>query len=402
MRLLSRRNLSRFILVSLVSLVLVAAAGAQTTSRALQAYQDRFRDAEPAMKLQILTTADMLTVEELGPLYGQAIEFALSNAGDLDSDSTLQQIVLFASEKIAEGVYTGANTALWNIFTETVDNTLRISVLDTLAVVAQGDRERILDLNGWIQAQTNLYRGGVVPDLQVVRKAVVTAGALGDPTSFPMLLDVLLSQFSDQMTQTAAQNMHELDGDYVDMAIAAVNQRSLGERQTALSYFVEDLELSDQQRARIATEVLSATLNEVVRDVTQQRLQRELRYRAIQVLMGIPYEPASTPVIRHFQLTIRDYDQNVVTKSWLLDSITAVGTVGTAPAARVLTTYLSALNRVTEFERPADTQVVLAVVNNLDRLGYDLSYDALFYTTILDYPQNIKDAARQALDNLAQ
>jgi len=283
-----------------------------------------------------------------------------------------------------------------------VDNTLRISVLDTLAVVAQGDRERILDLNGWIQAQTNLYRGGVVPDLQVVRKAVVTAGALGDPTSFPMLLDVLLSQFSDQMTQTAARNMHELDGNYVDMAIAAVNQRSLGERQTALSYFVEDLELSDQQRARIATEVLSATLNEVVRDVTQQRLQRELRYRAIQVLMGIPYEPASTPVIRHFQLTIRDYDQNVVTKSWLLDSITAVGTVGTAPAARVLTTYLSALNRVTEFERPADTQVVLAVVNNLDRLGYDLSYDALFYTTILDYPQNIKDAARQALDNLAQ
>ena len=308
MRLLSGRNLFRFIVLSLVSLVLVAGLGAQTTSRALQAYQDRFRDAEPAMKLQILQTADMLSVEELGPLYGQAIQFALSNAGDLDSDSTLQEIVLFAAERIAEGGYTEANTALWDTFTETTNNTLRIALLDTLGVVAQGDRERILDLNGWIQAQTNLYRGGVVPDLQVVRKAVVTAGELGDSTSFPMLLDVLLSQFSDQMTQTAATNMHLLNGSYVDMAIAAVNERSLAERESALSYFVEDLDLSDQERARIAAEVLTTTLNEVVRDVTQQRLQRELRYRAIQVLMGVPYEPASTAVIRHFQLTIRDYE----------------------------------------------------------------------------------------------
>ena len=402
MKQLSVRNLSRFILFSLVSLVLVAAAGAQTTNRALQAYQERFRDAEPEMKLNILTTADMLTVEELGPLYGQVVQYALTNAGDLDSDAVLQQIVLYAAEKIAEGGYTGVNTGLWDVFTETTNNTLRIAVLDTLGVVAQGDRERILDLNGWIEAQTNLYRGGVVPDLQVVRKAVVTAGVLADASSFPMLLNVYLSQFSDQMSQTAAAAMRQLNGDYVDMAISAIIERNLADREPALSYFVADLQLSDQQRARIATEVLADTLNEVVRDVTEQRIQRDLRYRAVRVLMSIPYEDASTPLIRHFQLTVRDYDRNVVTKAWLLDSITALGTVGTSPAARVLTTYLSALNRVTEFERPADTQIVLAVVTNLARLGYDLSYDALFYATILDYPQNVKDAARQALESLTQ
>jgi hypothetical protein len=396
------RRLAGLILLVVMAASIAPSAFAQDTNRALQAYQDSFRDADTEMKLRILQTADMLTVEQLGPLYAQAIQYVLSHARELDEQLVLQDIALFAVEKIAEGGYTAANIALWTLFTETINTTLRIAVLDTIGEVAHGHAETILDLNGWVQHQANLYRGGIVPDLQVLRKAVVTAGELGDSSSFPVLLDVRLVRFSDLISESADESLRALEGDFVEMAIGAINGRGLAEREAALEYFMTEAGLSDQERAHVAAEVLSNAVREVVRDATDVRLLRQLRYRAVQVLIAISDPDATTPLIRHFYLTVRDYDNGAITKAWLLDAITALGNTGDEAAARVLSVYLDTLNRITEYDRPYDTQIVLGVVENLGRLGYALAYDAVFYATILDYPQGVKDAAREALAALSR
>ncbi|MFP4378648.1 MAG: hypothetical protein ACLFP4_16525, partial [Spirochaetales bacterium] len=74
---MNRRTLS-----AMVALAVVVASSVVAQDRALQAYQDRFRDAGPAGKLQTLQTADRLTAEELGPLYVQAVQHVLTNSED--------------------------------------------------------------------------------------------------------------------------------------------------------------------------------------------------------------------------------------------------------------------------------------------------------------------------------
>ncbi|MBU8914233.1 MAG: hypothetical protein KOO61_09435 [Spirochaetales bacterium] len=391
---------SYMILVFLVGMGSIV--GAQETGRALQAYQDRFRDASPQIKLQILQTADALSVEELGPLYVQALQYALANSGRLGSDIVLQKIGLLAIEKVGEGLYAPAVTSLWGVFDALDESTTRISVLGVLGDIGEGNAELVLDLNGWVQAQANLFRGGVVPDLQVLNAAVETLGDLGDVSSFPVLLDVQLAQISDRITDMAGGSLRGLAGDYVQLGIQTINRRTISNQLAALNFFLDDPDLDDEDRAVLATGVLSQAVRTATRGGVEQEALQEVRFRAAQELVDIPHEDAADSLIRHFNLTFRSYDRGLITKAWVLDAIAALGNTGSDAAAVRLAQFLDLLNTYTETSRPYDAQISLATVTSLGRLGDLVAYDALFYVTMLNYPASVKDAARSALDAVSR
>ena len=392
----------RVVLLLVILAVLTPIAFAQDTNRALQAYLDRFEESTPEIKLQILETADLLPAAELGPLYVQAIQFALTSSDQIESDIVIRDIALFATEKIGEGVYAPATASLWSLFVEYEDNTSRILVLDVLGQIGTGDAELVLDLNGWVQAQTNLYRGGVIPDQQVYRNAIVALGRLADQSSFPVLLDVQLAQISDAITDEARESILALPGDYVEAAVDTVNGRAVANRLPALDYFLTDETVSAEQGMQIAGGVLAEALREVLRDPNQIEAQRQLRYRANQAMLDVPAPDFVETLVRHFNTTFSDYDRGRTTKTWVLESIATLGTTGADRASQRLTQFLDLLNVYTENDRPYDTQIMLATITNLERLGSIEAYDALFYVTLLDYPQRVKEAAISALDAVTQ
>ncbi len=392
----------RVVLLVVILAVLTPFAFGQETNRALQAYVDRFEESTPEIKLQILETADLLPVEELGPLYTQAIQFVLTSSDQIESDIVIRDIALFATEKIGEAGYAPATSSLWTLFVEYDDNTSRILILDVLGQIGSGDAELILDLNGWVQAQTNLYRGGVLPDQQVFRSSLVALGRLADQSSFPVLLDVQLAQISDAITNEARESFLALPGDYVGEATQTINDRAVANRLPALNYFLSDDTVSAEQGMQIAAGVLAEAVREVLRDPNAIEAQRQLRYRANQAMIETPAPDAVETLVRHFNLTFSDYDRGRTTRTWVLESIAALGTTGTERAAQRLTQFLDLLNVYTENDRPYDTQIMLATITNLERLGYVLAYDAIFYVTLLDYPQRVKEAAVSALDAVTQ
>ncbi len=379
-------------------MVIAATVPAQDTDRTLRAYRDRFRDASVEGKLQILRTADQLTPAQLGPLYNQALQFVLTSVADLPTNTALQEIASISVEGIDEGGYSAAANTLWSLFREHGDNTSRIRVLNALANVAIGNRQVVVDINAWLQTQTSLWRGGTAPDLQVFRVAIQAVSALGDPSSFPVLLDIQLAQISAAISAEARAAMLGLDVDYKSAAIQTINARPVADRLPALDYVLSDSDLSMPDRAEIATTVLAATTREVVRLPTDVEAQRQVRYRATATLVEEPYPAASAALIRHFNATFADYDRGMTTRTWVLEAIAALGNTGTVDAARRLATFLDLLNNYTENDRPYDTQIMLAVISNLGRLGHFEAYDALFYVTLLNYPTRVRDAAREAID----
>lgn len=387
----------RYLAVALLAVLLIPAATAQDSSRVLEAYQQQFQQATPAGKLQILQSADRGTPEELGPLWVQAVQFVLTNSQDIAEDQLLQDIALYAIDQIEVAEFAPAARQLWTLFEEFDGNTVRIRILETLRVTGGGNAELILDLNGWVQAQVTLFRGGVTPDLQVFRNAIITVGVLADDSSFPVLLDTQLAQISQEITADARAAMEQLAGDYIAQAIQTTTDRLLAERLPALNYFVTDESLSETEQAEIAAAVLQDTVSQVLRDPTSIEAQRQLRYRAAQVLTQVSIPDATSSLIRHFDLTFADYDRGRTTKTWVLEAIAALGNTGTRAAAVRLTAFLDLLNTYTERDRPYDTQIMLAVVTNLGRLGDEVAYDALFYVDLLNYPRRVKDAADEAL-----
>lgn len=393
----------RKLVVLLVLIVVGAVSGfAQDTDRVLQAYRDRFREATPETRLQILRSADLASVEELGPLYLQAVQSVLSRADEIPRNIVLRDIALLAVQRIGEGGYTPATSSLWTLFLEYDDNTARMLILEVLADIGRGDAQLVRDLNGWVQARVNLYRGGVAPDQQLLRRSVRTLGELGDPSSFPILLDVRIARVSALISEEADDAMRGLPGDYVDAAATAVNARGVAERREALEHFLAETELADEERARLATSVLAHAGAEVLRDVTLVEEQRQVRYRAARELMDVSHPPAVEPLIRHLNLTFSDFDRGLTTRTWVLEAIAALGATETERASARLVSLLDLLNAYTENDRHYDTQVMLAVITNLQRIGDSDAADALFYVTMLDYPQSVRDAARAALNAVSR
>lgn len=396
-------NPARRRLALVVVMVLVAvSAVAQEPAEVLAAYQDRFTEASPQIKLQILQTADALPVEQLGPLFEQGLQYVLGNESQIEGDNIIREMALVAVQKLGQSGYSPAVPLLWDFFDSYTDNTARLLTLNVLGTVGGGNEQLVVDLNEWVQTATNLYRSGRLPDRQVLDRAAEILGVLGSPTSFAILLDLRLAQISGEISQTAVESMKSLEGDYVETATDTINRRIIGKRLEALNFFLSDASLSQQEHAQIATGVLEEAMRERLSDASEIQQWRELRYMCTRVLMQVSYPAGTSPLIRHFNETFRTYSQGYVAKTWVLEAIAALGNTGTQEAAERLTTFLDLLNTYTENDRPYDTQIVLAVIRNLEALGNMVAYDALFYLTLLNYPYRVIDAARGAIDNITR
>jgi len=110
--------------------------------------------------------------------------------------------------------------------------------------------------------------------------------------------------------------------------------------------------------------------------------------------------PASTLAVENFDRTLEDVNNGLLSSGSLIEAINFLGSVGTHEAAVRLSSYLEVLNSQKERGQPVNTQVVISVINNLNLLGDKSSFDNLLYAGYLDYPSSVKQAAREALNNL--
>ncbi len=389
-------NMRRIIALLLI-LLLSGLAVAQETNRRLEAFQENFREGSQPIKLQILQQAGELPPEEMGPLYGQALEYVLSNSPSLESDAILQEIAALTVDGIVASNHTDSLENLWLLFEEYRDIQARRRILAALAEVGQGDEQTVFFINGWIQAQNNIKRAGTVPDLQVMLAAVEALNELGDPTSFPVLVDTILVQHSARISQAAREGLFALETDPVVQANEMIADRNAQDKMPVLDFFLSAEELSEEQRAEIALGTLQDALSITTRSVVIVRELRQVRYRAVDYLREQEYPPASMALINHFNDVFLAFDRGQVRKVYVLDAVAALGTVGTEEAAARLSEFLDLLNTYTENDRPYDTEITMATILNLEQLGQPVAYDSLFYASLLDYPAQVKSAAREAM-----
>lgn len=388
----------RRLICALALVVLGSSTVLYAQSGRLDTFQANFSSANLQTKLEILRASESEDAAAFGPLYAQALSFVVSNAEDLDAEPLLREIAFVAMARVAAGSYTPALNDAWRLYLLYNETTARIQLLNVLAEIAVGSDIIIDAINEWLLTQHNLFAGGRQPDLQVVRTAIETAGALGDGSSYDAVATAILVQYPDVVVESAVRALTQLDAEIPAQTIALVQRRDLVDRRGAFEFFVASSLLDEEQRMELAQATLASTLQLRPRGLDEQEAARQLRFSAAAVLREGMYAPATAVLIRHFNQTVLEFDRGQTVRARVLEAIAALGATGTPEAAVRLTDYLELLNTYSEIDRPYDAQVVLATIQNLAILGQPSSYNALFFTTLIDnFPSRIRDAAREAL-----
>lgn len=369
----------------------------------LSVFRSNFAGANLQTKLEIVRSADREDPAEFGAFYLDALNYVNSNISQMTREPLLRQIALIAIERVDEGAYVPAARALWDLYSGYPETSMRIQILGVLGSIADGEQAIIDRMNEWVIRQNNLTRGGERVELQVVAAAVTALGVIGDPTSFDSILDVILIEYPDFVESAAAGALRQIEGDQQALALAAVSARDVLDRGPAFAFLVDSGYFEGEARFAFARRVMEDALRTTSGSLREQEALRQLRYRAAEILREGAYADATAAVIGHFNQTVLEFERGQTARTRLLEAIATLGAMGNEAAAVRLTQYLELINTYTERDRPYDSQLLLATITNLELLGDPQSYNALFFTSILDsYPDIVRDAARAAMDVVAE
>ncbi len=390
----------RLIFFVLVLFLLVFSLWAQNPQDLLKSFKRNFAIASLDVKIQIVQDAGSSGYVEMGPLYLQAVDYVIDNFSLIETDQRFRQLAVLANDQLKSSGYTEGKYSIWKLFDMDTETGVRISCLNALGVLAQGDSEIIEYMNLWLKKQNTIFQTGTVPDVYVISACVRAIGELGDQSSFPVLFNTMALGYTDDITASARENLFVLDGELKDNMIGVIRESDLPEKKIALEMAMDSERLGEEGKGEIAQFAMDVGLHTAAVDNPSQKIAREMRYIAAVALSERRWSSATDLAIEHFDTVLLEYDRGLADKRKVVEAIDCLGNIGTHEAAVRLTQYLVLLNSYTERIQEFDNTIVLALILNLGKLGDKTAFDDLMYVQYLSYSSEIKNAARDALENL--
>jgi hypothetical protein len=394
-------NSVKYPVMALVLFILSAGLlRAQDAQELLKSYRRNFAIASLEVKIQIVQDAGKTGSREMGPLYLEAVDFVLENYSFLDTDQRFRTLGAAAIEQIRAIGFVEARYSVWKLFQTDTFQDLRLSCLNALAVIGKGDPEIVQNLNLWLGAQNTVFQTGQIPDVPVILAAVRALGALSDSSSFPVLFSTMNVGYPADISRAAREALLSIPGDLKARYIEVLQISPLPEKRLALEMALESNRLNESDKGEVAEFALDVGLHTMAADSQLKASARDIRFIAARALSARKWSKAAPLVIEHFNTLLIEYERGLADRRFLLEAIDCLGNMGTHEAAVRLTQYLILLNSYTEKIREFDGTIVLAVIQNLGKLGDKIAFDDLMYVEYLSYSSEIKAAARQVRGSL--
>ena len=395
---LNRNKFTAYCIFAVLIFCLLPVTAQETAAEdpLVAAFRENFTRAGDETKLDILKDSVNYSAELMGPLYKQAVDYAVNNSDQLRANVQLQEISLLAVQLAGTSSYIPAGGSLWDLFENYDETRVRVAILEALGRDKLGN-ERILNLiNRWIDRQITVFRAGGGVNLQVLSRGIQTLGSFRDPSSFGSLLTLSVMGLPDDVTGKAREALLSIEGDYALMSTEVIRNSSPAEKLVALQTAVAREELTKEARAEVCLIALGVGNGLTLSDPANADLIRQLRVLSARTLRGLRWADATGELIRHFDLCVLEYDRGVGTKSALLEAIAALGVMDTREAAVRLALYLDVINSFVEGNQGYDEQIALGVVRSLGELKSKAGLNALLYLGYLDYSKTIRTAGDEA------
>jgi hypothetical protein len=373
---------------------------AQNESSKLGAYMKNFNKGDTQVKLQLIEEAAGLDSPALGPLFKSAVDYAVSNSSQLNTDNYLKRFSIIAVNECADLNVENAKYPVLRLFNETNDFALQEATLKALAVLGKTDSAIITNLNNYLKNQNNIYKTGKIPNKKIVAVCLKTLAELDDASSFTPIFNTMILGYDKTISALAYKTLLNLAGDFRTSIFNIIKNGTTVEKKRALEVGLGHQTMEDTKKAEIAEYALDIALHYTTASPEDRNMIREIRDTATEALSGYKWGKATGLIISQFDTVLLEYEHGVAPKNSVLLAINALGNMGTHAAAERLTLYLNILNAYMENNKKHDTQIMLAVIHNLGKLGDKIAYDDLMYIKYLSYSGEIKAAAQKAIKNL--
>ena len=281
------------------------------------------------------------------------------------------------------------------VFAKSSDDTVRIAVLDKLVPLLSlhASEQAMVLLNS---ALTDAASAGDSPSS--VSLAVLSAvGRLGNSDSFAIIYSIWKNrkwqQNSQELEAALAGISLRLHGDAVKVIVSA----DIAEAGEYFAVLKKNGKNHQEFLAEIAENLLLKTINSAEGFSEKAAV---LQLEALSVIADAHWTRASKLVSRYFALAKDEYASGLLTEEQFTAVIGDLAKLASPDSAPMLSAYLTDLNKSAAESAVPARHVVLAVISALGELGDKTAFDPLLYVTYLSYPEEVVQAAREALARL--
>ncbi len=252
------------------------------------------------------------TLPTWAPCIEQALEFVTDNGSLMASDARFNQLAAIAAEQIGVVKYTASKGGLWKLFQIDSDTQTLQNAAVALGVVGAGDADTIANLNHYVDTQNNLFRRRQATGHDRPGRLHAGAGALGDPSSFPILFSAMNVGYPDKITAVAKDALLSIKGDFQALLTGVIKERPLSEKRLALQMALDSDKLTSDQKAQVSQFALDISLHSSAADAAAKDGFRDMRFTAARALGDRAWAPAASLLVEHLDTTIGEFDKGLV------------------------------------------------------------------------------------------
>lgn len=339
----------------------------------------------------------------------KALDFALDVQDVLAGDSDLHELVtvsvrLLKKTMLTEEQAKDVSAKLAQVFKAFPDNKIRVAVLDKFEEFPSESNVSLINAYVAEKAQKAAEDALSAPMDDVLLKSVRLLKSAGNKTSFNVLFVADLMNiwpgYKDELEDAFGPLANSCGPEIIRM----MSSVRLSEKIDILDIVRRNEKISKKIKGELAENALSASIYKADGEIpAAEELSPEhvqLQLASLKLISDTQWTRASKMVTDYFPIARLEYESSLITPVQFAQAIGDIAAVACAETGQVLSSYLDFLNKCMESDDAPVEAVVLSVINALGGLGDKTAFDYLLYVTYLDYPQEVTDAARNALAQL--
>ncbi|EMB39565.1 hypothetical protein E4N99_05510 [Treponema denticola] len=350
------------------------------------------------VKAVILRSLSQSDDKSLIPIYQDAVEYVKTSYAILQNDDRLLNIGIIAVTKLGELNELKASASIRYLFSTVENEDFQIACLKSLSKLVQKDSAFTDYLNSLYDSGLSDLLSGKASNVNLLRVYAEALGNFADPSSFDVLIKTLFYPVNDGLKDTVKTALNNISFNYFDEILAKTMQKNIQYIWTLYLLAKENKRIEGPELGRISELVIDYGLKNL--KGADLESSENLIEETLPVLSALKWSKASSQVNKFFYYAQGLRKTSLRGDELLIKIIDCMGNLGTIECSQNLSIFLGVLNSETEKTKQYSEPLVLSVITALRKLGDKTAFDYLLYVEYLNYSETVKQASRNAIEEL--
>jgi len=350
------------------------------------------------VKAVILRSLSQSDDKSLIPIYQDAVEYVKTSYAILQNDDRLLNIGIIAVTKLGELNELKASASIRYLFSTVENEDFQIACLKSLSKLVQKDSAFTDYLNSLYDSGLSDLLSGKASNVNLLKVYAEALGNFADPSSFDVLIKTLFYPVNDGLKDTVKTALNNISFNYFDEILAKTMQKNIQYIWTLYLLAKENKRIEGPELGRISELVIDYGLKNL--KGADLESSENLIEETLPVLSALKWSKASSQVNKFFYYAQGLRKTSLRGDELLIKIIDCMGNLGTIECSQNLSIFLGVLNSETEKTKQYSEPLVLSVITALRKLGDKTAFDYLLYVEYLNYSETVKQASRNAIEEL--